>query len=334
MNALWQGCCQSCGEAECADTCQRSFKSSYVVTGINGQYNYSLNWPNAEACSCDRIQSQQFHRREYSVQATWAQVGNLVITRSGPSPSGSCCWYGTGQATVTVTLQTIDYRYCCITGVETIVNTQNASRSLTVPMCGSLVCETTTPDQPCTPLADRRMQFNICICGFALDGNHELCSASGADFGCENLVSDEVGLYVHGICYEHAFPLKSPSTLLSTEKKLNGVCFQHAACASYPPLPPNPNTGGCMYQEWNSSTVNGPFAISIVEPFTIGIDEPQPCSRPHSANIVEFSAAHALTACGGTPSLHCTPCWGASFETDCCEAIVSGGPTAPYPLFA
>jgi hypothetical protein len=311
--------------------CGESYNSSYSVVGIAGQYDYSLTWPNAKACKCDNIQEEQFHRREYFVSATWAQSAPIVITRSGPDPNGRCCYYGTGDAQVTVQLRVVDYRYCCNTGVETLVNDTTTSRTTEVPICLSLICDQFL-DAPCTNMADRRMTLNICICGFALDGNFSLCTATGADFGCEELQCEDRGLYAHGICYEHAFPLKPPHTVLSTERIVNTLCFSHPPCQYYGTTPPS-EQDGCMVEEHDSTQVNGPFAISVVEPFTIGIDEPADCSLAHNPNIAEFSAVHALTACGDTPTLHCAPCWNASKETDCCEAIVGGGPQSPYPTF-
>lgn len=334
MSALWQQCCKECGENECSVMCSEPWKSSYVLMNLSGDYSYSKTHTITPSCLCTGQGVQSF-RRNWNVQVTWTQTLPVVITRT-TRPDGSCCYYGTGEVTVDVTVEVEELLLCCDSPYTVTTATQTFERlDIGVPICVSLVCEDNVT--PCTNIGSgRKFSLNVCMCDFPLQESVTLNAAVPAvGDQCTNQLQaePECGWVMGGFCWYYEAQLVEPRTLTAGQRTHGSVCSSQLPCSTVPgtETAAGGDDQGCMpcVREAQAAFSHGPFAIYCVEPFTLGVDDPGTCSCPQGNPII--GPVKALTDCGDNGGSQCAPCIGYSFDADCCSAII--GSNITWPVF-
>lgn len=334
MSALWQQCCKECGENECSVMCASPWKSSYVLMNLSGDYSYSKTHTITPSCLCTGQGVQSF-RRNWTVTVNWTQEVGIVITRQTLF-DGTCCYFGTGEVTVDVTVEVEDILLCCDAPNTVTTATQTFERlNIGVPVCVSLKCEDNV--EGCLNIGPgRKFSLNVCMCDFPLMEsvtlNAEVPPLGGV---CTNALQPEpeCGWVMGGFCWYYEALLEDPQTLLGTERTYGSVCSAQTPCDIVEGT--EPQLGGlplsCMpcVREAQATLGHGPFAIYCVDPFTLGVDDPGTCSCPQGNPII--GPVKALTDCGDNGSAQCAPCIGYSFDADCCSAII--GSNITWPVF-
>jgi len=313
MSAHHYVCCCGGVEATCENSC---FASSYVVRQLAGTYTVEKAWTLTEPCICaggddPGVQTQ------YAYTVTYSQNAAIVWTRyTNASPSVGCCYYGTGEMTVTISGTITKWEYDCVTESFVCFDEQPLDRTrINVPFCLTAVCDI-IGQAGCAydPGSEVNWLVSLEICDFPVKGSYESCGDSSP-----------IGIVCGGAVIQWRTKLKSFPSLFGYEIGLLPPLVNDALCFGNE-LQDVAEPTNCLSRVAENQTNNGPFALYAVSEFSFGQDEPDECSLPAASAFAGAAHAFVWTAsvandCAGQ-TWSDPPCWGieCNATSGCLEA--------------
>lgn len=315
-------CCDVEPGATCDDSC---FASSYVVRELQGSYSIEKSWTLSEPCICAGGDDPGIVT-QYAYTVTYLQNAAIVWSRNTiPSPGVGCCYYGTGEMTVTISGTITKWEYDCVTASFVCFDEQPLDRTRTeVPFCLTAVC-TTIAEEGCLydPGSEVNWLVSLEICDFPVKGSYESCGDTSP-----------IGIVCGGAVIQWRTKLKPFPSLFGYERGLLAPIARNAYC--FPnELQDVAEPTNCASVVAENQNAYGPFALYAVDEFSFGQDEPSECSLPASAAFAGAADAFAWT---GLVSNDCAgetwsdpPCWGieCNATSGCLEARQSAGHAFP-----
>jgi len=322
LTVPYLGCCCEDPVEGCGNTC---FASSYLVAGLSGSYALTRSMPQTDDCLC-RGGDDPGVWADTELNVDWTQSGTLTFTRynlSGGGGSGGCCYYGEGTVTVTVQAVSRQYLYDCQTESFVCQTEETFGRTVDVPCCLTAVCASGTHDECVKSFNGTHWLVSLSICDFAVAGSVESMTDNRPN--TPSCILTPRGVVCGGAVVQWRAPLKAFPSIFRSEVGQRSLFPAGALCDGNTYQDSDAPTN-CMEVVKGNQNSNGPFALYGVPEFSIGQDEPQPCTLGYALG---GGAASAFgTGCGGV-TWSDPPCWGLECNSECLDATQAGGASWP-----
>lgn len=323
MTVPYLGCCCDEPVDGCGNTC---FASSYAVAGLSGQYFLSRTYTQTEACICAGGDDPGVYW-DLELDVEWTQLGTLTFTRynlSGGGGGGGCCYYGEGTVTVTVQAVLRQYLYDCQSQSYVCQSEEEFGRSVDVPCCLTAVCDSGTHDECNRSFNGTHWLVSLSICDFAVAGSVEIMSDNRPNR--PRCILTPQGFVCGGAVVQWRAPLKAFPSIFRNEVGQRSLFPDDALCEANVVQEVDAPTN-CMDIVAANQAANGPFALYVVDEFSIGQDEPDPCTLALAST--PYGAANLFgVGCDGA-TWSDPPCWGLECNFTCEDVTQSGGASWP-----
>lgn len=323
MTVPYLGCCCEDPVEGCGNTC---FASSYLVAGLSGSYALTRTYTQTDECICAGGDDPGVYW-DLELDVDWTQSGTLTFTRynlSGGGGGGGCCYYGEGTVSVTVQAVLRQYIYNCQTQSYVCQTEETFGRTVDVPCCLTAVCESGQHDECVKSFNGTHWLVSLSICDFAVAGSVEFMTDNRPN--TPSCILTPYGVVCGGAVVQWRAPLKAFPSIFRSEVGQRGLLPATAVCDDNVYQADDAPTN-CMEVVETNQASNGPFALYVVPEFSIGQDEPQPCTL--SVASTPYGAAGVFGAgCGGV-TWSDPPCWGLECNLACEDVTQAGGASWP-----
>jgi len=306
-------CCCGDNANPCAPACECA--SSYIISGITGSLNWEVNPARTAPCTnCDDYDSAGSSRSQF-LTITFTQGPTTALAKV----AGTCCYKATGILYATYNWSATDRLTCCpFEPQQVCYHNETKTGTKQIPFCYTVVCQPNVYDNGVGWV------HSLTMCGFCVGNIQTISGESDNDCLdpdlCNNLPLARLGLCFGGGSYTWHTALKCLDTIQRpADVRYVSWCSNNYDC----------QVGGenvaCYQPQRDQSISMGPFSPYLVNEFTAGNPEPDPCGDV------------TITASQQTIAINCTVhkdiCSGGyDYTTDCCRAEFTYGFSLPYFL--